>query len=72
MSELKTRSPAFAAIAALLALVLALAGCGGDEPAAAPAPLDPSAGPGPSTTRAPRKAGVFQLGNAPAYVALAA
>ena len=72
MPELKARSPSLAAVAALLATVLALAGCGGDEPAAAPAPLDPSAGPGPSTTRAPRKAGVFQLGNAPAYVALAA
>ena len=71
MSELKTRSPTLTAIAALLAMVFALAGCGGGEPAA-PTPLDPSAGPGPSTTRAPPKAGVFQLGNAPAYVALAA
>jgi L,D-transpeptidase catalytic domain len=71
MSELKTRSPTLTAIAALLAMVLALAGCGGGE-RAAPTPLDPSAGPGPSTTRAPPKAGVFQLGNAPAYVALAA
>jgi L,D-transpeptidase catalytic domain len=69
MSELKTRSPSFV-LAALLAMVLAVAGCGGDEPAA-PAPLHPEAGPGPSTTRAPVKAGVFQLGNAPAYVALA-
>jgi L,D-transpeptidase catalytic domain len=69
MSELKTRSPTFV-LAALLAMVLAVAGCGGDEPAA-PAPLHPEAGPGPSTTRAPVKAGVFQLGNAPAYVALA-
>ena len=70
MSELKTRSPTLTAIAALLAMVLVLAGCGGGEPAA-PAPLDPSAGPGPATTRAPLKAGVFELGNAPAYVALA-
>jgi hypothetical protein len=70
MSELKTRSPTPAAIAVLLAMVLALAGCGGGEPAG-PAPLDPSAGPGPSTTKAPPRAGVFQLGNAPAYVALA-
>jgi lipoprotein-anchoring transpeptidase ErfK/SrfK len=69
MSELKTRSPSIV-LAALLAMVLAVAGCGGDEPAA-PAPLHPEAGPGPSTTRAPVKAGVFQLGNAPAYVALA-
>ena len=71
MSELKTRSPTPAAIAVLLAMVLALAGCGGGEPAG-PVPLDPSAGPGPSTTKAPPRAGVFQLGNAPAYVALAA
>jgi hypothetical protein len=68
MSELKTRSPTPAAIAVLLAMVLALAGCGGGEPAG---PVDPSAGPGPSTTKAPPRAGVFQLGNAPAYVALA-
>jgi hypothetical protein len=70
MSELKTRSPAPAVIAALLAMVLALAACGGPEPP--PAPLDPSAGPAAPTTRATPKAGVFQLGNAPAYVALAA
>jgi lipoprotein-anchoring transpeptidase ErfK/SrfK len=71
MPELKARSTAPAALAALLAAVLALAGCGGPEPAA-PAPLDPSAGPAaPTTTRAP-KAGEVQLGNAPAYVALAA
>jgi lipoprotein-anchoring transpeptidase ErfK/SrfK len=70
MSELKTRSPAPAVVAALLAMVLALAGCGGPEPPA-PAPLDPSAGPAAPTTRATPKAGVFQLGNAPAYVALA-
>jgi lipoprotein-anchoring transpeptidase ErfK/SrfK len=71
MSELKTRSPAPAVIAALLAMVLALAACGGPEPPPA-APLDPSAGPAAPTTRATPKAGVFQLGNAPAYVALAA
>jgi hypothetical protein len=53
MSELKARSPA-AAIAALLAMVLALAGCGGPEPVTPP-PLDPSAGPAaPTTTVTPR------------------
>ena len=71
MSELKARSPAFATVAALLATVLALAGCGGGEPVAAPPPLDPSAGPAAPTTTAPARVGVFQLGNAPAYVALA-
>jgi lipoprotein-anchoring transpeptidase ErfK/SrfK len=72
MSELKARSPAFAAAAALVATVLALAGCGGNEPAAAPSPLAPSAGPAAPTTTAAARVGVFQLGNAPAYVALAA
>ncbi|HEV2895437.1 MAG TPA: L,D-transpeptidase, partial [Actinomycetota bacterium] len=39
---------------------------------AAPAPLDPSAGPAaPTTTRASPRVGAFRLGNAPAYVALA-
>jgi lipoprotein-anchoring transpeptidase ErfK/SrfK len=71
MSELKTRSGAPAAVAALLAAVLALAGCGGPEPAA-PAPLDPSAGPAAPMTTTTRKAGVVRLGDAPAYVALAA
>ena len=72
MSELKTRSPVPAAVAALLATVLSLSGCGGSDPAA-PSPLDPSAGPAAptTTTRATPRAGVFQLGNAPAYVALA-
>jgi lipoprotein-anchoring transpeptidase ErfK/SrfK len=72
MSELKARSGAPAALVALLAAVLALAGCGGPEPAA-PAPLDPSAGPAaPTTTTTVRRAGVVRLGKAPAYVALAA
>ena len=70
MSELKARSGAPAAVVALLAAVLALAGCGGPEPAA-PAPLDPSAGPPAPTTTTVRKAGVVRLGDAPAYVALA-
>ncbi len=71
MSELKTRWPAPAVIAAVLAMVLALAACGGPEPPPE-APLDPSAGPAAPTTRATPKAGELQLGNAPAYVALAA
>ncbi|MET0479649.1 MAG: hypothetical protein ABW222_17045, partial [Actinomycetota bacterium] len=54
-----------------LALVLAVAGCGGPAPAETPPPLDPSAGPAAPTTRATPRPGVFQLGNAPAYVALA-
>jgi lipoprotein-anchoring transpeptidase ErfK/SrfK len=70
MSELKARSGAPAAMVALLAAVLALAGCGGPEPAA-PAPLDPSAGPAAPTTTTVRRAGVVRLGKAPAYVALA-
>jgi len=74
MSELKARRSAPAALAALLVALLVLAGCGNDPaPAAAPAPLDPAAGPSApttTTTAAPRS-GVVQLGNAPAYVALA-
>ncbi|HET6813799.1 MAG TPA: L,D-transpeptidase [Actinomycetota bacterium] len=71
MSELKARSGAPAVVVALLAAVLALAGCGGPEPSP-PAPLDPSAGPPAPTTTTVRKAGVVRLGDAPAYVALAA
>ena len=68
MSELKARSPAAAAIATLLAMVLALAGCGGPEPATPP-PLDPSAGPAaPTTTVTPGRAGSSSA--RPAYVAL--
>jgi lipoprotein-anchoring transpeptidase ErfK/SrfK len=70
MSELKTRSGLPAAVAALLVAVLALAGCGGSEPAV-PAPLDPEAGPAAPTTTVVRRAGAVHLGNAPAYVALA-
>jgi lipoprotein-anchoring transpeptidase ErfK/SrfK len=70
MSELKARSGAPAAVVALLAAVLALAGCSGPEPPA-PAPLDPSAGPPAPTTTTVRRAGVVRLGDAPAYVALA-
>src|SRR5215211_557711 len=70
MSELKARSGAPAAVVALLAAVLALAGCGGPEPSA-PAPLDPSVGPAAPTTTTTPKAGVVRLGDAPAYVALA-
>jgi hypothetical protein len=72
MSELKTRSRSPAAVAALLAAVLALAGCGGPD-RDPPPPLDPSAGPAAptTTTRAAPKAGEVRLGDAPAYVALA-
>jgi lipoprotein-anchoring transpeptidase ErfK/SrfK len=70
MSELKTRSGAPVTIAALLAAVLVLTGCGRSEPAAPP-PLDPSAGPPAPTTTTIRRAGVVRLGDAPAYVALA-
>ncbi|HEY2959545.1 MAG TPA: hypothetical protein VGM21_15275, partial [Actinomycetota bacterium] len=70
MSELKGRRPATLA-AALLALALAAvaAGCGGSAPAepAAPAPTTTAA----ATPAAP-KAGPVHLGNARAYVALAA
>jgi lipoprotein-anchoring transpeptidase ErfK/SrfK len=71
MPELRTRPTVSAVVAALLAAVLALAGCGGPGSAEAPPPLDPSAGPAAPTTTAPPKPGVVQLGNAPAYVALA-
>jgi hypothetical protein len=70
MSELKTRSAALAATAALLTMTLVLSGCDGTG-SAQPAPLDPSAGPAAPTTRATPKAGEVRLGNAPAYVALA-
>jgi lipoprotein-anchoring transpeptidase ErfK/SrfK len=72
MSELKSRSGAPAAVAALLVAALTLTGCGGSD-AAPPAPpvLDPSAGPAAPTTTTIQKAGVVRLGNAPAYVALA-
>jgi lipoprotein-anchoring transpeptidase ErfK/SrfK len=72
MSELKTRSRSPAVAAALLAAVLALAGCGGPD-RDPPPPLDPAAGPAAPTTatRATPKAGEVRLGDAPAYVALA-
>ncbi|HWC42806.1 MAG TPA: L,D-transpeptidase [Actinomycetota bacterium] len=67
MSELKTRAPA--AVIALL-LALALAGCGGDDPAPAAAPDSATAAPATTGSPAPR-AGQVDLGDAPAYVALA-
>ena len=72
MSELKTRSGVPAALAALLAAVLTLTGCGGPD-RSPPPPLDPSAGPAAATTTtgATPTAGEVRLGNAPAYVALA-
>jgi lipoprotein-anchoring transpeptidase ErfK/SrfK len=70
MSELKTTRAPAAAIALLLALALALAGCGGDDPAPAAAP-DPATA-APATTGNPAsRAGQINLGDAPAYVALA-
>ena len=72
MSELKTRPRSPAVAAALLAAVLALAGCGGPD-RDPPPPLDPAAGPAATTTttRATPMAGEVRLGDAPAYVALA-
>jgi lipoprotein-anchoring transpeptidase ErfK/SrfK len=70
MSELKTATRAPAAIAALLAAVLALAGCGGD-PAPPPAPEASSGAPASAGSRPAAKAGQVRLGDAPAYVALA-
>jgi lipoprotein-anchoring transpeptidase ErfK/SrfK len=69
MSELKGRRPTVLAAVLLAALAVAAAGCGGSAPA------EPAA-PGPTTTAAaspaPPKAGAVHLGNARAYVALAA
>jgi lipoprotein-anchoring transpeptidase ErfK/SrfK len=67
MSELKRR-PALAAT--LLALVAALAGCGGTPPADPAGPAAPATA-APTTRPAPT-AGPVRLGDAPAYVALAA
>jgi hypothetical protein len=68
MSELKaTRAPV---VALLLALALALAGCGGDDPAPPAVPEATAAAPAPTGNPAPRP-GQVDLGDAPAYVALA-
>jgi lipoprotein-anchoring transpeptidase ErfK/SrfK len=72
MSELKRRPTAAGTAAGLLALVLALSGCGGSpspEPAA-PAPAAPAPAPTSAAPPAPA-AGPVRLGDAPAYVALA-
>jgi hypothetical protein len=74
MSELTSRRPRAvpAALAALLAAAVVLAGCGGPRSdAAQPAPSQSSAAPAPPTTRPAPKAGRVDLGSAPAYVALA-
>jgi lipoprotein-anchoring transpeptidase ErfK/SrfK len=69
MSELKA-TRASAAVIALLALALALAGCGGDDPAPPAAPEAAAAAPATTGNPVPR-AGAINLGDAPAYVALA-
>jgi lipoprotein-anchoring transpeptidase ErfK/SrfK len=69
MPELKRRSTTLVAPATLLALVLALPGCGGPDPARPAAP-EASAPPAPATRPAPGP-GPVRLGGAPAYVALA-
>jgi hypothetical protein len=66
MSELKPRLPF---VAALLAMVVLLSGCGGSG-SAGPAAPEALSGTAPATRPAP-KAGEVRLGNAPAYVALA-
>jgi hypothetical protein len=70
MSELKTTRAPAAVITLLLALAVALAGCGGDDPAPPAAPEAAAAAPATTGNPAPR-AGQVNLGDAPAYVALA-
>jgi hypothetical protein len=70
MSELKTTRAPAAAVALLLGLALALAGCGGDDPAPPAAPEATAAAPASTGNPAPQ-AGQVDLGDAPAYVALA-
>jgi L,D-transpeptidase-like protein len=69
MSELKRRRALAAPTLALLSLALVLSGCGGPGPSG-PGPPAPAA-PAPTTRPAPA-AGPVRLGDAPAYVALAA
>jgi hypothetical protein len=73
MSELKARRPASvpAALAALLTLAVALAGCGGSGSAASPPAAPQTTAAAAPTTRPAPEAGVVHLGGAPAYVALA-
>ena len=70
MSELKERASAPAALAVLLAMAVALTGCGGSGPPDPAAPQTSTAPAAPPTRPAPR-AGAIRLGGAPAYVALA-
>jgi L,D-transpeptidase catalytic domain len=73
MSELKACRPASVptVLAALVAVSVVLAGCGGSGPPTdRPAPQPTAAAAVPTTRPAPR-AGVIRLGDAPAYVALA-
>jgi hypothetical protein len=69
MPELKAR--ALVPVAALLAMVAALAGCGGSGSAASPPAAPPTTTAAAPTTRPAPKAGPVKLGDAPAYVALA-
>jgi len=70
MSELKARAPGLAAAAALLAMLLVLAGCGGPGSAQPAGPVATSGTAAPATVAAPEP-GPVRLGDAPAYVAIA-
>jgi lipoprotein-anchoring transpeptidase ErfK/SrfK len=72
MSELKRRPAVAPTTLALLAFALVLAGCGGPGPADPPAADPAPAAPAPTASRPAPAAGPVRLGDAPAYVALAA